>query len=94
MATSRVKTTYALDAETVGLIDQMARRWGTSKSDVLRRAVRVASEAARDDGGGGLAALERLQRAGRLSVDQARDWARRARAERQASARRREAGLP
>ena len=93
MATARVKTTYALDAETVDLIDRMARRWGTSKSDVLRRAVRVAAQAARDEPDGGLAALEKLQRGVGLSPAHGRAWAGRARAERRAAAGHREAGL-
>ncbi len=93
MATSRVKTTYALDTETVDLIDRMARRWGTSKSDVLRRAIRAVSEAARDEQDGGLAALDKLQRSAALSATQARAWAGRARAERRTAAGRRESGL-
>jgi hypothetical protein len=93
MATARVKTTYALDAETVDLIDRMARRWGTSKSDVLRRAVRVAAQVARDEPDGGLAALEKLQRGAGLSPAHGRAWAGRASAERRAAGGHREAGL-
>ena len=94
MATARIKTTYALDAETVDLIARMARRWGTSKSDVLRRSVRAAANEAGNEPAGGLAALERLQRAAGLSAARGRAWAGRARAERHAAASRREAGLP
>src|SRR3972149_5141084 len=48
MATPKVKTTYALDAETVQALERMARRWGTSKSEALQRAIRAAETAGGD----------------------------------------------
>ncbi len=39
MAIPKVKGTYSLDVETVELIAETARAMGTSKSDILRRAV-------------------------------------------------------
>jgi gamma-glutamylcysteine synthetase len=39
MATPMVKSTYALDAETLTALEQMAKRWGVTKSEALRRAI-------------------------------------------------------
>lgn len=91
MATPLVKTTYALDAETVQALEQMARRWGTSKSEALRRAIRAAAATAGDAPDDAVAALDRLQRAAALPAAGARAWVRKARAERRAASVRREA---
>ena len=90
MATMTIKTTYALDAESVRTLERMARRWGVSKSEVLRRAIRVAAAQA-DDGGDTVKALDRLQRATALTAARAGAWARRNRTERRAASARREA---
>lgn len=90
MAIPVIKTTYALDAETVRALEQMARRWGTSKSEALRRAIRAASATAGDEPGDAVAALDRLQRAAALSAADAQAWARTVRAERRAASTRRE----
>jgi len=88
MATPIIKTTYALDAEVVRALEQMARRWGTSKSEALRRAIRAAAAEAAADVGDPLHALDRLQRAAALRAPRAGEWARKSRAERRtASAR-------
>jgi Ribbon-helix-helix protein, copG family len=89
MATQTIKTTYALDVETVRTLERVARRWGVSRSEALRRAIRVA---ARDAGpaSDALVALDALQRSLGLSATAARAWASRVRAERRASARRRQ----
>jgi hypothetical protein len=42
MATMTVRATYALDPETVGTLERLARRWGVSKSAALRRAIQAA----------------------------------------------------
>ena len=91
MATPKVKTTYALDAETVQALERMARRLGTSKSEALRRAIRAAAETAGDAPDDAVAALDRLQRAAALPASEARPWAQKARAERRAASVRREA---
>jgi len=39
-----IRVTYAVDAQTVAAIDQLARDWGVSKSEAMRRAVRSARE--------------------------------------------------
>lgn len=88
MATPTIKTTYALDAETVRALERMARRWGTSKSEALRRAIRAA---AAEETGTPLQALDRLQRAARLPAARARKWAGKSRSERRAASARREA---
>lgn len=84
MAIPKIKATYSLDPETVDLLDRVSRRWGVSKSEALRRAIRAsASRAGRDDGR--LAALDRLQRATALDASAVARWARRVRAERNAA---------
>jgi len=90
MATMTIKTTYALDAESVRTLERMARRWGVSKSEVLRRAIRGAAAQAGDDGDT-VKALDRLQRATALTAARAGAWARRNRTERRAASARREA---
>ena len=91
MARSSIKSTYALDPDTIRLLERTARRWGVSKSEVLRRAIRAA---AADSSGtaAALTTLDRLQDAADLDPAAADSWAREVRAERRAarpSARRR-----
>ena len=90
MATMTIKTTYALDAESVRTLERMARRWGVSKSEVLRRAIRGAAAQTGDDGDTAKA-LDRLQRATALTAARAGAWARRNRTGRRAASARREA---
>ena len=88
MAIQRIKATYSLDAETVKMLERLARRWKTSKSDALRRAIRsaAAGSGARDDGPGGrVAALKRLQASLALTEGVVDAWTRHVRAERRAS---------
>jgi hypothetical protein len=78
-----LRSTYALDVETVQLLEELARRWRTSKSEVLRRAIRTAAAQQQPDRvADRLAALERLR--ARLTPAQARRWERAVRAERRA----------
>ncbi|WP_419161598.1 ribbon-helix-helix protein, CopG family [Candidatus Palauibacter sp.] len=84
MATTTIKSTYSLDVETVRMLEELASRWNTSKSEVVRRAIRAA--AARDESvaDGPLAALRQLQdsvRSRGVDLDQ---WVREVRAERRA----------
>jgi hypothetical protein len=90
MAIPTIKGTYSLDVETVRTLERLASRWGVSKSETLRRAIRLADAHAGDAGVSVLEALTRLQRSVSLSESQARDWAQRARAERRATSRRKE----
>jgi transposase-like protein len=92
MATTTVKSTYSLDVETVRALDDMARRWGVSKSEALRRAIRTARHGSNSSRPEALAALDELQRSVKLNRRAANRWAERARAERRASSLRREQG--
>lgn len=61
MATTTVKATYALDVETVRALEEMARTWGVSKSEALRRAIRVARRESPSGVPKALTALDALQ---------------------------------
>lgn len=87
MAVMTIKSTYSLDVESVRTIERLAKRWNVPKSEVLRRAIRLAAAEDPDDGAA-LSALDRLQaslRARRVDLAQ---WERDSEAERRASARR------
>src|SRR5262245_61669507 len=79
MAIPKVKGTYSLDADTVRLLERVSRRWGVSKSEALRRAIRAA--AAASDVDQTTEPLDRLQRAAGLTQAAAAAWARHARAQ-------------
>lgn len=84
MTTPKVKATYSLDADTVKLLERLASRWDTSKSEALRRVIRAAavSEPRPNDA---LAAFERLQASMALTEAEGNAWVRRVRTERRAS---------
>jgi len=44
MATMSVRSTYALDPRTAHDIKNLARSWGVSQAEVIRRTVRMAAE--------------------------------------------------
>ncbi len=90
MATQMIKTTYSLDVDTVRALERMARRWGVSKSEALRRAIRSAAAQVGTEEGGPLQALDQLQRSVGLSDAKANDWVRVARTTRRSSSTRRE----
>jgi len=90
MATQTVKTTYALDVETVRSLDDLARRWNVSKSEALRRAIRAASVPTPGEGLTPIQALDRAQRSLGLTPQRTARWAAAARAERGARSRRHE----
>ena len=84
-----VKSTYVLDVESAGNLERLAREWGVSKSEVLRRLIRSAATASAPDR---LAVFRQLQAAVPVNRAQADSWAASVRAERRApraSARRR-----
>ena len=85
MAIPRVKSTYALDLDTVQALDDLARRWGVSKSEALRRLIRSAAEVEGAGGSGPLAALEALQDPAHLPEAKAGTWGRAVRGERDAA---------
>jgi predicted transcriptional regulator len=82
MAITSVRSTYSLDVETMRRIDNLARRWDVNKSEVLRRAVRMADEQSavseRVD------AFKRLQASMNLTPEKADAWIADTRAERDA----------
>lgn len=90
MATTTVKSTYALDVATVRALDEIASSWGVSKSEALRRAIGVARRGAVAGAPKALDALEALQRSLDLERPAALRWAKRARAERRSSSARNE----
>jgi predicted transcriptional regulator len=82
MATTSVRSTYSLDVQTVERIEQLARRWNVSKSEVLRRAVKMADEqSAVSDR---LAALKELQESMQMTPEKEAAWVAEIRAERDA----------
>jgi len=90
MATTTIKSTYALDVDTVRQLDAMARRWKVSKSEALRRAIRTAAAQQPSEEREALEALQGLQDALGLTEDAARAWEDRVRSERRSATRRRE----
>jgi hypothetical protein len=90
MATTVVRSTYALDVDTVRALERIAQAWRVSKSEALRRVIRGAASEAAPEPPDSLAALDGLQRALQLTPAKARAWAHAAREERRASSRRAE----
>ncbi len=90
MATPKVKSTYALDLDTIRTLEAVARRWGVSKSEALRRAIRAAAGEAAVGSNDPAKALDQLQASLGLTAGRARTWAAQTRAERRASSTRRE----
>ena len=84
-----VRATYALDPETVGTLERLARRWGVSKSAALRRAIQAAGGRRGGSADEALRALDALQESARLSGEEADRWARTARAARRSASSRR-----
>ena len=80
MASTIIRTTYALDEVTVRKLEALAAGWKVSKSEALRRAIRAADlhqgTSARRD------ALEALQRSLKLTPARADRWAAEIRRER------------
>jgi len=90
MATTTVKSTYALDVGTVRALEEMARECGVSKSEILRRAIGAARRGAVSGTPKPLAALDALQRSLELERPAAASWERKARGERRSASSRRE----
>lgn len=85
MAIPTVKSTYSLDVATVRTLETVARRWGVSKSEALRRIIRLAADgAARDAEAEALTALDELQRRVGLGSGAAAAWLRQVRSRRRA----------
>lgn len=85
MARTTVRTTFALDPETVEALDRLADRWDASKSDVVRRVVQAAARVEEIDAtSDALAALGELQALLGLDPERAEAWIERVREERAA----------
>lgn len=93
MAVTSIKSTYSLDLDSVRTLETLADRWKVSKSEVIRRALRIAAMTGDDtEGDVALEALTRLQdrvRERGVDLDQ---WARDLDAEREAAGRRLRSG--
>lgn len=85
MATVTIKSTYALDVESVRMLEALADRWRVSKSEALRRAIRAASREHAPANRAVLDALDRLQAAVRARRIDLRRWERDVEAERLAT---------
>ncbi|MHC4956716.1 MAG: ribbon-helix-helix protein, CopG family [Planctomycetota bacterium] len=90
MAIASIKGTYSLDVETVRSLERLAALWAVSKSEALRRAIRMAAEQHAGIDAGTTKLLDQLQRSLGLDEDAAAHWNEQARDERRASARKRE----
>ena len=87
MASITVKSTYSLDVETLRQLESLAKRWNTSKSGALRRAIRHAARQAPAVDRVGLDALDRLQDLLALDRRAAAGWEDRVKRERRTGAR-------
>jgi len=72
MASSTIKSTFTMDPETRRLLDRLARGWGVSRSEALRRAIRQTAGA--ESASSRLAALDLLQERARLTPAKADQW--------------------
>lgn len=86
MPSTTIKSTYSLDVESVRKLDALAQRWKVSKTEVLRRAIRLAEVEGGPGDGAPLGALDRLQTSLRERRVDVRQWARDSKAERRAAA--------
>ena len=82
-----IKSTYSLDVESVRALEALAQRWNVSKSEVLRRAIRMAATGGDPGEAVSLAALDRLQASLRERKVDVPQWARDQKAERHTAAR-------
>ena len=85
MAILTIKSTYSLNVETVRQLEDLAKRWNTSKSAALRRAIRTAARRAFPLNTESLDALNRLQRLLSLNQQTAADWENEVKRERHAA---------
>ena len=79
---ARVTIKSTLDVETVRAIETLAQRWGVSKSEVVRRAIRMAANKDSRNSSTALNALDQLQTALRERNLDITEWVRDLKAER------------
>lgn len=87
MAKKTARVTYSVDLETVEMLEELAYRWGVSKSEALGRAIRLAE--LNQSRYGPLQAFKELQASMKLSKTEASKWCRKIRRERSNSSTRR-----
>ncbi len=81
MARKTIRSTFALDPGTVESLDRLAKRWGVSKSEVVRRVVEAAARVEElDRASDSLAALQELQERLALTPEKVDAWVREAQA--------------
>ena len=90
MATPTIKSTYALDVETVRALEGLARLWNVSKSEALRRAIRGSALTESPGPPAAVQALDQLQAVLGAKPSEAERWSAVVRAQRRASSKRRE----
>jgi len=90
MARISIKSTYALDVETIHKLERVAAEWKVSKSEVLRRAIDLVATAPSATVSSRLQALDELQKTLKLTRQQAQSWEREVRRERAKSSTRHE----
>jgi hypothetical protein len=83
MPTPKIKATYSLDEHTMRVLERVAKRWGVSKSEALRRAIKASEELPADQDER-LTALSELQARGNVDAKTAAAWVKTVRAERRA----------
>ena len=77
MAKETIRSTFALDPETVGNLDRLAAKWGVSKSETLRRVIEAAALAEDVDASAdAVAAFKELQERLDLTPEKADAWLR------------------
>lgn len=71
-----IRTRVSVDSATLEMLDSLAQRWGVSKAEVMRRAIRKMQEEveAEDKHPTPLQAMEWLQGSGGLTVREGEDF--------------------
>ncbi|TVR89620.1 MAG: ribbon-helix-helix protein, CopG family [Spirochaetaceae bacterium] len=82
MLSAKHRTSFALDEETLRLLQQLAGQWRVSQAEVVRRSVRLAVEQDRTNTSRLRERLGSYQEAGHLSSDEAEGFLGRIAAER------------
>jgi len=71
MSLSKQRTSFALDSETIQLLQRLSGQWNVSQAEVVRRAVRIAAQEERADTGRLRHRLTKYQNEGRINLEEA-----------------------
>ncbi|TVR63585.1 MAG: ribbon-helix-helix protein, CopG family [Spirochaetaceae bacterium] len=71
MASSKYRTSFWLDDDTVAGLKRLASRWGESQAEVVRRAIALADESAAEETGNVIRNLRRYHRLNRVTPERA-----------------------